>query len=93
MESISSHLASFDPVLALAIFAAYVIIDALYAYYTLSVTQYHALSAATSGLIIHLLLAFGVINYIGNYLYVFPLALGSWVGTYIMVRREKRKSL
>ncbi len=39
----------------------------------------------------HFLLAFGVVNYVGNFLYVVPLALGSWIGTYLVVRREEIK--
>jgi len=83
----------FNFILATGIFAVYLVIDALYAYYTLSVTKHHAFAAATSGFAMHFLLAFGVINYVGNYLYVIPLALGSWVGTYVIVRRESLKKL
>ena len=34
----------------------------------------------------HFLIAFGVLNYVQYYLYVLPLALGSWIGTYIVVK-------
>lgn len=83
----------FDFILAAGIFVAYAVIDALYAYYTLAVTRRRTFSSATSGLVIHFLLAFGVINYVGNYLYVIPLALGSWVETYAIVKQESMKKL
>lgn len=83
----------FNFLLAALIFAAYIVIDALYAYYTLAVTKRNAFSSANSGLILHFLLAFGVINYVQNFLYIIPLALGSWVGTYFMVKYEYKKMM
>jgi|ETNmetMinimDraft_15_1059895.scaffolds.fasta_scaffold71220_2 hypothetical protein len=90
-QNITLDFNNFSVGLALFIFIAYFIIDALFAYYTLSITGYHAITAATSGFLIYFLLAFGVINYVENYLYVFPLAFGSWFGTYFMVKKEKRQ--
>ena len=81
----------FDFGLAMLIFVAYLVIDALYAKYTYVVVEKKPVQAANIGLIMHFLLAFGIINYVGNFLYVIPLALGSWVGTYLVVRRERRK--
>lgn len=86
---------NFDPTTALLIFLAYIIIDGLFAYYTQMVISKKPLLSATSGALIHFLLAFGVINYVQNYLYIIPLALGSWVGTYLVVKRisPKQKTL
>lgn len=81
----------FDFGLAALVFAAYLVIDALYAQYTYAVVKKNPMQAANIGFIMHFLLAFGVINYVGNFLYIVPLALGSWVGTYLVVRREKGK--
>ena len=86
MQSSIQH---FDIVTAVLIFAAYLVIDGLYAYYTYAVVKKDPFAAATTGFVMHFLLAFGVINYVGNFLYVIPLAMGSWVGTYLMVRRER----
>lgn len=85
---ILSHWRSFDLTIAVTVFAAYLLIDAMYAYYTLSVTEKKPVIAASVGSIMHFLIAFGVLNYIQNYLYVIPLALGSWVGTYLVVRHS-----
>lgn len=82
---------NFDFILAGIIFLAYFIIDALYAYYTYSVVKKKPFIAATTGFFMHFLLAIGVINYVENYLYVFPLAMGSWLGTYLVVLNEKRR--
>ena len=67
------------------VFVAYVLIDGMYAYYTLAVTQRKPLASATTGALMHFLIAFGVLSYIQNYLYIIPLACGSWVGTYLVV--------
>jgi hypothetical protein len=83
--------ADFDWLLAAGVFIAYFVVDALYAYYTLSVTRHQAGRAATAGSAMYFLMAFGVINYTQNYLYVVPLVLGSWLGTYVIVKYEKEK--
>ncbi len=79
--------------LAGLVFGAYLVIDALYAQYTYSVVGRKPIQAANIGFIMHFLLAFGVINYVENFLYVIPLALGSWAGTYLVVWREKRRMI
>ena len=63
----------------------------MYAKYTLDVANYNAYKAATTGSIIHLFLAFGVLSYTQNWLYIIPLAIGSWIGTYIAVKKAKEK--
>ena len=83
----------FNYMIALAIFASYFVIDGLYAYYTFSVVKKKPFSAATTGFVMHFLLAIGVINYVNNFLYIFPLALGSWFGTYFVVAREKSRNI
>lgn len=89
MDTVFQSWSRFDMTLGTIIFFAYLVIDALYVYYTYSVVKKRPFSAATTGFVMHLLLAIGVINYVENYLYVIPLALGSWCGTYLVVAREK----
>jgi hypothetical protein len=78
---------NFSYITALIIFIAYLVVDGMYAYYTLAITKHKAITAATTGALMHFLLAFGVINYVNNYLYVVPLALGSWIGTFLVIKR------
>lgn len=87
--NISSAWNGFDFGIALLIFIAYIVVDAMYAYYTLQVTKKKPYSAATVGALMHFILALGVLSYVQNYLYLIPLALGSWVGTFIIVKREQ----
>lgn len=73
-----------------AIFVAYVFVDGCWAYYTLSIEKRKPVSAATVGSLTYFLLAIGIVNYVQNYLYLIPLALGSWVGTYLVVTHDMR---
>ena len=76
----------FSVYIGLGVFVAYFLVDAMYAYYTLAVAHVRPVAAATSGSLIHFLLAFGVISYVDNYLYIVPIAVGSWFGTYFMLK-------
>ncbi len=85
---IMSHWQSFNLQIALVVFFAYLLIDAMYAYYTLAVTKKKPVTSASIGALMHFLIAFGILNYIQNYLYVVPLVLGSWLGTYLVVKYD-----
>ncbi|MBX9906953.1 hypothetical protein K2X96_03580 [Patescibacteria group bacterium] len=80
---------TFNPLTALLVFVAYLVVDAMYAYYTIAVMDKRPVRAATVGSLMHFLIALGVLSYVQNYLYIIPLALGSWVGTFLVVRRFK----
>lgn len=89
MELTLEAFKTFNLLVAALILVVYIITDALYAKYTLEVTNHNEYKAATVGATIHFLVAFGVINYTQNWLYIFPLAIGSWIGTFIVVRRAR----
>ena len=91
MIPLSQAWASFNMYLAIGIFVAYVVVDILYVYYTLYVTRLRAMAAANTSVAIYLIAIFGVLNYVNNYLYTVPIAIGAWVGTYVTVEWEKRK--
>jgi hypothetical protein len=84
---------NFNIGIAIGILIAYIIVDGMYAYYTQQVAKNNPLSAATTGALMHFLLALGVLSYVENYLYLIPLAVGSWIGTFIVVRREQRNEV
>lgn len=79
----------FDLTTAIILFITYTIIDMLYAAYIIYVNQAKAVKAATCSMIIYSLLAFGVISYSKNTLYLIPLATGAWLGTYLTVKFKK----
>ena len=74
------------------VFFAYIAIDALYALYTLSVTQYRSARAATISALMYLLLATGFLAFTQNAWYLIPAAACGWIGTFVTVKLEKRKA-
>jgi mannitol-specific phosphotransferase system IIBC component len=89
IESFNYSLETFNFLIAFGVMFSYLIVDGMYAHYTLAITQHKALSAANTGALMHFLLAVGVLSYVQNYLYIVPIAIGSWIGTYIIVSRSK----
>ncbi len=88
MANMLQHWQEFDLLTAFLILVVYIVVDGMYAYYTLKVSEKKPVHAATSGALMHFLLAVGVLSYVQNYLYIIPLAVGSWIGTYIVVKRS-----
>jgi hypothetical protein len=80
---------TFDWATACLIFVVYVVIDMLYALYILCVGRHQALAAATISAVLYSLLAFGVVSYSKNILYLIPLASGAFLGTFITVKFKK----
>ena len=74
--------------IALLIFLAYCSIDWLWTIYTISIIARRGIRAANVGIGIYLLSAFGVLNYVEDWRYLIPLAIGSWFGTYLSVKHE-----
>ena len=91
ITDLSQHYDSFSWLIALGVAATYFIADALYAQYTIFVAEKRAVKAATTGALLHFVLALGVLSYVGNYLYIIPIAIGSWFGTYVLVYRNSKK--
>lgn len=85
------HWQSFEFKIAGVVFVAYFLIDAMYAYYTLAVVDKKPFVSASVGATMHLLIAFGVLNYVQNYLYIIPIVFGSWFGTFYVVKRDSKK--
>jgi hypothetical protein len=85
------ELKDFSWATAVLIFVTYVAIDMLYAFYIMCVEERRAVSAAATTSLIYSLLAYGVVSYSQNILYLIPLASGAFFGTLIMVTIKKRK--
>src|SRR5271154_4440482 len=74
-----------NPLIAIAVFFATIVTDAVYVFFTAAVASRHRVRAASWSSVWYLLSAFAVINYTGNPVYVVFAALGSWVGAYFSV--------
>jgi uncharacterized membrane protein YfcA len=78
-----------DPATAVGIFLLTAGMDALHAVYTKAVGDDQAVLAASSGSVIYIISAFSVIHYTQDWRYLIAMCTGSWVGTYVMVRRKR----
>jgi hypothetical protein len=78
-------MADFNWWTALTVFVVYVLFDILYALYVIFVSQKRPIAASFTGSALYSLGAFGVMSYTHNVLYLIPLSLGAFVGTYIAV--------
>ena len=79
----------FSPLTAVLVFATYVAVDVLYAAYILAVGERRSVLAAALSAVIYGLLAYGIVTYSTNILYLVPLAAGAFTGTYVTVRWQR----
>lgn len=86
----SEYISQFNWIMAVAVFIAYAVNDALYVYYTLHVVNLNPKKSAVSSVMIHALIAFGVLSYVNNPLYIIPLLIGAFCGTYFSLKSFKR---
>jgi hypothetical protein len=75
---------------AASIFATYVVIDILYALYVICVSKRQPIHSAVVSTCLCSLSAYGVISYSRHPLYVIPLALGAFLGTYLVIKYSAR---
>ncbi len=78
----------FDWRVAALLFIAYAVIDAVFVLYTLAVTKHEAGKAANFAFLYYFVIAVGVVQYVHNFLYIVAVASGSWVGTYMITKRQ-----
>jgi hypothetical protein len=71
------------------VFVTYFLIDILYAFYVIYVGKRDAVRSALASSALYSLAAYGVITYSRNIAYVVPLALGAFLGTYVIVKLKK----
>ena len=74
---------TFNPLLALTVFGATIVTDAVFVMFTAAVASRHRFRAANWSAIWYLLAAVSVISYTSNAIYVVFAAAGSWVGAYV----------
>lgn len=70
---------------AILVFATYLTVDVLYTRFYIEVDRRHAFRAAALSSALYALLAYGVITYSHNPLYILPLVLGAFLGTFLTV--------
>jgi quinol-cytochrome oxidoreductase complex cytochrome b subunit len=90
LMSLSEAAANFNVLLAIGLFVLYSLVEFLDSSLTLSITRHESLKSANTTLILYIILGIEVLAFVSNYLYTIPIALGAWLGTYILVEREKK---
>lgn len=85
------YINTFEWYVAILVFCLFVVVDVLYAYYTLAVTRIQPFKAATTAAAMYFINAIGVLNYIDNPLYLIPIAVGSFAGTYGLLKYESMR--
>jgi uncharacterized membrane protein YhaH (DUF805 family) len=74
---------SFNVLVALAVFGATIVTDAVFVMFTAAVAARHRFRAANWSAVWYLLAAVSVISYTSNAVYVVFAAAGSWLGAYL----------
>ena len=81
---------NFNIFIAIGLFILYCFVEALDSSLTLSITQHRSIKSANTTLILYVILGIEVLAFVSNYLYTIPIALGAWLGTYLLIEREKK---
>lgn len=76
------HFLQIQPLLAVGVVASTAATDAVYVFFTASVSGRRRISAATWSSVWYLLSSFAVITYTRDWTYVLFAAVGSWIGAY-----------
>ena len=82
----------FDIWTALLLTGIYFFFDILYSWFIISVQKLKPTLSASISSAMYIISAVGVLKYTENPLYVIPIAIGSFFGTYLFIRKEKIKS-
>lgn len=84
-----TNLDQFNISIAILIFTTYFILDMFYAYYILCIESRQNLMSSFMAGMITSLSAFGVVSFSQNMLYVVPLFLGAFAGTYFTMKLKE----
>lgn len=76
----------FSLIYALLVIITSFVVNIVYAIYTMSVVKKNATLSATCSSLIPLLCSVSVISYVENFYYVIPMCLGSFFGTFFLVK-------
>lgn len=89
--SFSEAVQQFNFFVAVGLFVFYLFVEMLDSSLTFSLTQHKSIQSALVTFILYTTLAVEVAAIVSNYLYVFPVAIGAALGSYIVVEHEKKK--
>lgn len=90
LMSLSEAIDNFNVLIAIGLFLIYCVVEFLDSSLTLSITRHQSVKSANTTLILYIILGIEVLAFVSNYLYTIPVALGAWLGTYLLIEREKK---
>jgi hypothetical protein len=90
LMSPAEALNNFNIFIAVGLFALYCAVEALDSSLTFLITQHRSIRAANTTLVLYVILGIEVLAFVSNYLYTIPIALGAWLGTFMLIEREKK---
>lgn len=68
------------------------IFDVLSTLYLQAVSELKAAKASNISTILYLMSVYGTIEYINNFAYIIPIAIGGWIGSFVTIKWLKRNS-
>ena len=86
---IVSQINTIDPLTWIILFFISIIYDVVYTKSILHISRLDAVASANLSVILYLMMAYGTINYVKNFINLIPIALGAWIGTYFILKYEK----
>jgi hypothetical protein len=75
----------------LLLFIVYFIFDILSTLYLKAVSELKAAKASNLSTILYLMSVYGTIEYINNFVYIIPIAVGGYLGSYITIKWIKKQ--
>jgi hypothetical protein len=88
--SLPEAMNSFNFFIAAGLFVLYSLVEFLDSSLTLLITKHESIKSANTTLILYVILGIEVLAFVSNYLYTIPIALGAWLGTFLLIEREKK---
>jgi len=69
----------------------YFVFDILSTLYLQAVSELKAAKASWLSTILYLMSVYGTIEYINNFVYIIPIAVSGWLGSYVTIKWIKKK--
>ena len=89
--TLAEALDKFNVLIAIGLFVLYCFVEFLDSSLTFHITKHKSLKAANTTFVLYIIWGIEVFAFISNYLYTIPISMGAWLGSYLLVEREKKK--
>jgi uncharacterized protein YebE (UPF0316 family) len=80
-----------DPLTWVLLFLVSIVYDIFYTKSIIHISRLDAGAAANLSVLLYLMMAYGTINYVKNFINLIPIAIGAWIGTYGILKYERKQ--